>query len=52
MIPLSKGGHNQPFNIQPLCIVCHRTKDNIPATTRKIVTVNFVKVTNAKKRKK
>lgn len=32
--PLSKGGRNQIHNVQPLCIKCHRSKDNIPQTTR------------------
>ncbi len=35
IIPLSKGGQNQIFNVQPLCVTCHRDKDNLPATTRK-----------------
>lgn len=29
--PLSKGGHNLAYNIQPLCQDCHRLKDNIPS---------------------
>lgn len=29
--PLSKGGPNQPFNLQPLCQCCHKKKDNVPS---------------------
>lgn len=33
--PLSTGGDNLPYNIQPLCLSCHGVKDNIPAGTRR-----------------
>lgn len=30
IIPVSYGGTNIPENIQPLCLPCHNTKDNLP----------------------
>lgn len=32
--PLSVGGHNLAYNIQPLCLTCHGEKDNIPARAK------------------
>jgi 5-methylcytosine-specific restriction endonuclease McrA len=28
ILPLSKGGMNLTFNIQPLCVTCHKLKDH------------------------
>jgi len=52
IVPLSKNGHNQTFNVQPLCLECHRAKDNIPPSTRKCQSTWEREVKNGKKEKR